>query len=204
MKQTPVSIPFSDACERNKGVIEEAISPFLNTLSSVLEIGSGTGQHAVYFAKQHPRLRWQTSDQTQYINGIEAQLGLCDLSNVIKPLVLNVSQSPWVKTGDTFDGVYTANTLHIMRQNDVEAFFAGLPSVLKRKAYVMLYGPFKYNGKFTSESNARFDQSLRSRNCGSAIRDFEWVNGLAEKAGLRLISDQRMPANNQLIVWQLN
>ena len=204
MNQTPLSIPFSEACERNKDVILETISPILHDLSSVLEIGSGTAQHAVHFARKFTKLAWQTSDQKHYIDGIKAQLSVANLENLPSPLLIDVNQQPWVKSGQQYDGLYSANTLHIMTKADVEAFFTELTSVLKANAYVMIYGPFKYAGKFTSESNAHFDQSLRLRECGSAIRGFEWVNGLAERVGLRLINDHQMPANNQLLVWQLD
>jgi hypothetical protein len=202
MSKTPISLPFSEACERNKDVILDTINPILNQLESVLEVGSGTAQHALHFARENPNLGWQTSDQIDYIDGIEAQLSVAQLSNVYKPFVLDVNQKTWIESEQKYDGIYTANTLHIMTSDDVVAFFDGLPQVLKPQAYVMIYGPFKYSGEFTSESNARFDESLRSRECGSAIRDFESVNKLAENIGLRLVKDHKMPANNQLLIWQ--
>lgn len=195
-------LPFSEACERNKGVILEAISPTLNSLKTVLEIGSGTAQHAVHFAKAHPNLKWQTSDQSQYLEGIEAQLQVADVDNVIAPFELDVTQRPWCQSGQKYDAVYTANSFHIMTEDNVIDFFDGVPNVLNDKATLIVYGPFKYDQKFTSESNQQFDLSLRSRECGSAIRDFEWINSLAEKAGLKLIRDLKMPANNQLLFWQ--
>lgn len=203
MSKTPISLPFSEACERNKDVILDTIGSILSQLKTVLEIGSGTAQHAVHFARHKPDLHWQTSDQIHYIDGIVSQLSVAELANVQSPLVLEVNQQPWIISGERYDAVYTANTFHIMTEDDVSAFFKGLPQVLKPHAYLMVYGPFKYSGEFTSDSNAHFDVSLRSRECGSAIRDFEWVNGQAESIGLHLIEDHRMPANNQLLVWQL-
>lgn len=202
MKKTTLVLPFSEACERNKDVILDKISPVLESLKCVLEIGSGTAQHAVHFARNCPSITWQTSDQEMYIEGIKAQLSLEALENVLPPVVLNVNQTPWLESGETFDAVFTANTFHIMNKYDVQRFFLGLAAVMRPKFKLIVYGPFKYAGKFTSQSNASFDQTLRSREGGSAIRDFEWINYLAEEAGLSLLSDFKMPANNQLLIWQ--
>jgi cyclopropane fatty-acyl-phospholipid synthase-like methyltransferase len=195
-------IPFSEACERNKDAILETISPFLQEASSVLEIGSGTAQHAVYFARNTPHLSWQTSDQAQYIEGISAQLQNAEVANVMAPLQLDVRQTVWCESQQKFDLIYSANTLHIMSWDEVACFFTGLAAVSQPEAYLIFYGPFKYQGEFTSESNRQFDQILRARGVGSAIRDFEEVNQLAQDAGLSLVLDQAMPANNQCIIWQ--
>lgn len=202
MNSLSTVLPFSEACERNKDIILETIAPILDQLESVLEIGSGTAQHAIHFAREKPGLKWQTSDQIQYLEGIEAQIKVAALGNVVRPFVLDVNQRPWCEGAHKYDAVYSANTFHIMTSNDVEQFFSGLPSVMNEGAYLIVYGPFKYSGKFTSESNRDFDYSLRSRECGSAIRDFEWVNDLADSVGLSVQQDQKMPANNQLLVWR--
>jgi len=196
------TLPFSAACERNKDVILDILSPYLQSLDSVLEIGSGTAQHAVYFAKTHPTINWQTSDQEHYIEGIESQLKYAGVNNVLKPLVIDVNQPVWVKPRARYDAIYTANTFHIMTAGDVEAFFNGLNHVLKDNAYLFIYGPFKYQGEFTSDSNQAFDQTLRSRECGSAIRDFEFIDVCAGKSGFVLHKDHKMPANNQLLIFQ--
>jgi len=197
-----LTLPFSEACQRNQSIILDVLEPYFSNIDSVLEIGSGTGQHAVYFSKAKPHLSWQTSDQTNYLEGLNAQLQNANVANIKYPFELNVNQSPWVKEGRRYSGIYTANTFHIMAWSDVQAFFNGLPSVSKDNAYLFVYGPFKYNGAFTSESNSKFDETLRARECGSAIRDFEAVNELAQAAGFDLLSDTPMPANNQCIVWQ--
>lgn len=203
MKKTDVSIeiPFSEACERNKDPILSAIDSYLDRSKSVLEIGSGTAQHAVYFSRVKPHLVWQTSDQSQYLAGIEAQLEVAMVENVLRPLTLDVNQDSWLESQLKYDLVYTANTFHIMAEQDVVAFFCGLPSVMCSDSALVVYGPFKYQGKFTSESNAAFDHRLRDRGVGSGIRDFEWVNELAEGQGLSLAKDQVMPANNQCLIW---
>jgi len=202
-----ITIPFSEACERNKEVILCTIRPYLETVSSVLEIGSGTAQHSIHFAKALTHLQWQTSDQIEYLEGINAALNKAlkadpNLNNVRPPFELNVNQAVWIEDGTRYDAVYTANTFHIMTQPDVEQFFAGLNAVTQVGSYLVVYGPFKYNGKFTSESNRNFDNTLRSRGVGSAIRDFEFVSGLASEQGFELIKDHSMPANNQCSVWQ--
>ena len=197
-----VELPFSAPCERNKDVILDVIRPSLKAVSSVLEVGSGTAQHAIHFAREFPDLDWQTSDQEEYLSGIRAQLANANLNNVLEPLLLDVNQAQWVPNQQRFPLIYTANTLHIMAWSDVCAFFAGLHQVTADKAQLIVYGPFKYGGQFTSESNAEFDESLRSRGMGSGIRDFEAVDELAKASGFKLLIDQKMPANNQCLIWQ--
>lgn len=198
----PEILPFSAACERNKDVILDVINPYLQTAEAVLEIGTGTAQHAIHFARAHPGLVWQTSDQAQYLDGIRAQLNHTQLDNVLPPFQLDVNQPQWGEGVSLYSLVFTANTFHIMTWSDVQAFFKGLHQVINDTATLIVYGPFKYGGAFTSESNVAFDQSLRSRGCGSAIRDFEAVNELAEGIGFKLLADHKMPANNQCVVWQ--
>jgi len=195
-------IPFSGACERNKDVILEVILPYLSKAKTVLEIGSGTAQHAIYFAQNMPHLIWQTSDQKEYLEGINAQLQNADIDNVQRPYELDVNQNHWIENQQRFDLIYTANTFHIMRWSDVCVFFNGLNTVVNTNAVLIVYGPFKYNGKYTSASNQAFDHTLRSRECGSAIRDFESVDELAKEQGFELIKDHSMPANNQCLIWQ--
>jgi len=202
-----INIPFSEACERNKEIILQTIKPYLNKVTTVLEVGSGTAQHAIHFAQTLTHLQWQTSDQLEYLEGINAALSNAEkmhteFDNVIRPFELNVNQAVWDKTGTQYQAVYTANTFHIMGEPDVRQFFAGLGAVTQTDSYLIVYGPFKYANKFTSESNDQFDQTLRSRGVGSAIRDFEWVNSLASEQGFELLNDHSMPANNQCLVWQ--
>ena len=197
-------IPFSAACERNKDPILDVIRPSLQSVQSVLEVGSGTAQHAIHFAGECPNLEWQTSDQEEYLPGIRAQLETTQLSNVLLPLTLDVNQPQWIPDKKRFPLIYTANTLHIMAWSDVCAFFSGLYQVVDSSARLIVYGPFKYDGQFTSESNAEFDENLRSRGVGSAIRDFEEIDQLAKKSGFSLLADHTMPANNQCLIWQSN
>ncbi|EDP99128.1 DUF938 domain-containing protein [Shewanella benthica] len=199
-------VPFSQACENNKAPILEAISQAFSSSNLVLEIGTGTGQHAVYFAQALPHLTWQTSDQAGYIDGINAQLkqacsqGDRATDNLSPPLILDVTQ-PWPLSSHQagIDGIFTANTLHIMAKEMVEAFFIGVGKHLRTQGNLCIYGPFNYAGNYTSESNARFDTWLAQQDPRSAIRDIEWIVQLAETQGLRLVGDHSMPANNRLL-----
>ena len=197
-----LTIPFSEACERNKDAILDVIRPVLNEAQWVLEVGSGTGQHAIYFAAQYPSLRWQTSDQAVFLAGVAAQIVNADLANVEPPAELDVKQPVWFRDSRKFDVIYTANTFHIMGWSEVQAFFDGLAQVSAPSATLVVYGPFKYGGEFTSSSNESFDQNLRARGTFSGIRSFEDVNELANKAGYELVSDTAMPANNQCLIWR--
>jgi len=198
--QVPVQKPFSQACENNKRPILEVLRRHLAGARHVLEIGSGTGQHAVFFAEQLPHLVWQTSDQREHHAGIRQWLEAAGLANVLPPAELEVATRPWPVA--RADAVFSANTAHIMSWVRVEAFVAGVGELLRGGGVFCLYGPFNYGGRYTSESNARFDAWLGARDPASAIRDFEAVDALAAAAGLRLVEDNALPANNRLLVWR--
>jgi cyclopropane fatty-acyl-phospholipid synthase-like methyltransferase len=189
--------PFSQACENNKQPILDHLKPLLQECQHVLEIGSGTGQHAVYFAANMPQIVWQCSDRSENIPGIKSWLADTSLA---PPLTLDVRDSNWPT--QQYDAIFSANTLHIMSWAEVELFFAKVNTHLKPTALLCIYGPFKYHGEFTSPSNADFELWLKGNDPLSGIRDFEAVNLLAQQAGLNLFADHRMPANNQLLVWQ--
>jgi|TARA_R100000656_G_scaffold25525_7_gene22520 SAM-dependent methyltransferase len=192
--------PFSQACENNRQPIFQVLQAVLASSRHVLELGSGTGQHAVYFAPQLPHLIWQTSDLAVNHEAINSWIDEHPAENLRRPLVLDVDQQPWPVTGA--DAVFTANTCHIMSWQSVISLFAGLEKLLQPGAHVVIYGPFNYGGEFTSDSNARFDQMLKQNAPYRGIRDFEAINGLADEAGLTLLDDHAMPANNRLLVWQ--
>lgn len=193
--------PYSESCDQNRDPILSIIEPVLANCSSVLEIGSGTGQHAVYFADKMPHLVWQTSDRIEYLSGIQSWLDDANLKNTPPPLQLDVSQSDWPP--DKFDALFSANTAHIMSWSEVVAFFSGINRLLNKNGKVILYGPFNYNNTYTSDSNARFDYWLKQRDPDSGIRNFEDINNLAAKANLALINDFSMPANNRILYWQM-
>jgi hypothetical protein len=192
--------PYSESCERNQAPILKILQETLTNQQCVLEIASGTGQHAVYFGRALPHLSWQTSELAQNHEGILAWLNEIKLPNVLSPIAINVNDAKWPI--GIVDTVFNANTVHIISWPEVERMFAGIARVLNASGILCLYGPFKYEGKFTSESNARFDTLLRSRNRNSGIRDFEAINRLAETHGLFLVRDVSMPSYNQTLVWQ--
>ncbi|SDQ21161.1 Protein of unknown function [Pseudoxanthomonas sp. CF385] len=191
--------PFAPSCERNQGPILEVLQRHLGDARRVLEIGSGTGQHAVHFAAAMPWLTWQCSDRAEFLPGISLWLEDAALPNTPPAIVLDVD-GPWPRAA--FDTVFTANSLHIMGWPQVEAFFAGVDAVLEPRGLLVVYGPFNYGGEFTSESNRAFEQWLKDRDPASGIRDIEAVDALARSIGLRLIEDNAMPANNRCLVWQ--
>lgn len=189
---------FSQACVNNRQPILEVLRVAFAGVARVLEIGSGTGQHGVYFAEHMPWLYWQTSDLVENHASINAWVDDCQFSNLGRPLTLDVSDTPWpLETADV-DAVFTANTCHIMPWSAVVTLFAHLPAAARRLA---IYGPMKYQGKFTTESNRHFDQWLKLRAAHQGIRDFEAIEALARQQGFVLSKDYDMPANNQLLVW---
>jgi len=195
--------PFAAACERNRDPIAAVLPLALSDRVAVLEIGSGTGQHAVHFAAAMPRLTWQCSDRAEHLPGIRMWLDDAQLPNTPAPIELDVMQLPWqLPHSRLFDAAFSANTLHIMDWAAVQAFFAGLDAALRRDATLIVYGPFNYGGAYTSDSNRDFDGWLKARDPHSGIRDFEAVDALAQAIDLRLVEDVAMPANNRCLVWR--
>lgn len=190
---------FSVACERNREPILAVLRDRFAHCRRVLEIGSGTGQHAVFLAAHLPHLVWQTSDLPENHASISAWMQEARLPNVLAPLSLDVS-GEWPE--NSFDAVFSANTCHIMSWRDVEHMFEGIGRTLQAGGMLCIYGPFKYGDRFTSASNAQFDAMLRAQAAHMGIRDFEAIDRLAAAQGLVLQDDVAMPANNQLLVWQ--
>ncbi|MYM63817.1 DUF938 domain-containing protein [Pseudomaricurvus sp. HS19] len=191
--------PFSQACENNKQPILEVLQRHLTAPGSVLEIGSGTGQHAVWFAGNLPHLQWQTSDLVENHPGIRAWLAEYEGENLDAPIALDVAARDWPLS--EFDAVFTANTAHIMAWPEVLAMLDGVAQLLVPGGLLIVYGPFNYNGRFTSESNARFNDWLLEQAPHRAIRDFEVVCEEAGNRGLQLLEDVAMPANNRCLVF---
>lgn len=189
-----------EASERNKKPILRVLRQVLPGGGTVLEIGSGTGQHAVCFGAGFPDLVWQTSDLRENHGDIRAWLDEAGLDNVRPPLTLDVAAEQWPK--GRVEAVFSANTAHIMSWPQVEAMLRGAGPILADGGVFCLYGPFNYDGNYTSESNAAFDRFLKDRDPQSGIRDFEAMNELMKKAGLVLWRDYAMPANNHLLVWK--
>jgi cyclopropane fatty-acyl-phospholipid synthase-like methyltransferase len=195
----PTHKPFAQACEDNKGPILEVLAPLLADARRLLEIGSGTGQHAAHFGGCLPHLTWQTSDVAENLPGVRLWLAEAGLPNLPPPIELGVT-GDW-PSGD-YDAAFSANTVHIMGDAEVAALFAGLPKVLTPGAPFALYGPFNYGGRYTSDSNARFDQWLKTRDPASGIKDRDHLAALGEAQGLALAEDHPMPCNNRILVFR--
>lgn len=189
--------PYSEACERNREPILVQLKRILGRSSLVLEIGSGTGQHAAYFAPDLSHLVWQPSDLAVNLPGIREWVAEARAPNLREPVVLNVDEA-WPDVDP--DAAYSANTCHIMSWRQVERLFVGLGRMRRLETFV-LYGPFKYGGQHTSESNERFDAMLRAREPASGVRDSEAIVALARSNRLQLAEDIPMPANNRLLVF---
>lgn len=192
--------PCAIACERNRAPIFSVIEPLFAENRAVLEIGSGTGQHAVFFAERLPHLTWYTSDLRECHAGIRAWVEDASLQNLKPPVELDVLQGAWPALD--VDAVFSANTAHIMHWQAVQRMFAGIGRLLPAGGRFVLYGPFNYNGQYTSESNEKFDGWLKARDPGSSIRHFEDLDELAERSGMLFQNDFEMPANNRILYWQ--
>ena len=191
--------PFAESSEQNKDVILEVLTQVFEEPGQVLEIGSGTGQHAVYFSEKLPHLHWQPSDVADNLPGIRMWLEESDCDNLADCTEIDLQKHEFPQ--QAYDYVFTANTVHIVSWPLVQAMFAGVGQALKPGGRFVIYGPFNYEGKFTSESNARFDQWLKQRDPASGIRHFEELVKLAEGNEMVLLRDFEMPVNNRVLVW---
>ncbi len=191
--------PFSQACENNKEPILQVLRVELDGIEQLLELGSGTGQHARYFVEHLPQLLWQPSDVADNISAIESWRVDYPADNLPPPQVVDVRSKDWGV--EIPAAIFTANSLHIMAWSAVESLFEYLGRHAPAGNRLCVYGPFNYGGTYTSDSNARFDEWLAQQSPDSAIRDFERVDKLAGQAGYQLHADHAMPANNRLLVW---
>ena len=192
-------LPFSQACENNKEPILKVLKEYISDQESLLEIAGGTGQHGEFFEKSFPNLLWQTSDLPSAVADLNLRISETSLQNLPPALTLDVNDSNWnVKK---YELLFTANSLHIMSEKSVENFFSKIPNILQQNALVFIYGPFKYGGKFTTKSNAEFNEWLKEKDLRSGVRDFEVISELAVSVGLSLVADVQMPSNNQLLVF---
>ncbi|MGI9250396.1 MAG: DUF938 domain-containing protein [Pseudohongiellaceae bacterium] len=210
------SLPFSQASENNKRPILDILKRHLSGKSRLLEIGGGTGQHAVFFAEQFPGLIWQSSDVADNVASLNQRIAASALPNLPSAIALDVNDPPQLTGAEgslaspraghpasaNYEAVFSANSLHIMSMDSVVNFFSTVGGCLGAGGLLLVYGPFKYGGEFTTDSNAQFDIWLKQRDPVSGVRDFERVNALAVAEGLSLAEDNAMPANNQLLVWR--
>jgi SAM-dependent methyltransferase len=192
-------LPFSAACERNKDPILEVLRICFADRAHVLEIGSGTGQHAVHFARALAHLTWHPTEQLMYLADLSERVKLEGSANLRPPALLDVRQAVWPLR--TADAVFTANTLHIMSWPEVMALFRGIGAILAPGGVFCAYGPFRYDGRYTSDSNREFDLMLQERDPDSGLRDINAITSLAGQYGLRLDADHDLPAHNRLLVF---
>lgn len=194
------SLPYSQAAENNREPILAVLRRLLADVESVLEIGSGTGQHAVAFSAALPHLFWQPTEHPAALPMLKPRCEASSHDNLGAPLPLDILD--WPETFAWPQALYTANTLHIVGTDTVRALFDTCAVRGQPGTRLLVYGPFNYQGRYTSESNAQFDVWLKQRDPASGIRDFEWVDTLAEQAGYALLDDVAMPANNRLLCWE--
>src|SRR6184192_1206517 len=200
LSQTRAVPAFSEACERNRGPILEVLTRALASIRSVLEIGSGTGQHAVHFPAALPHLSWQPTELSCQLAPLAERIRLEGTPNLRAPIALDAREHPWPVA--PVDAVFSANTLHIMAWSAVRAFVRGVGGCLAAPGVLCVYGPFRFRGQYTSDSNAQFDGWLKARDPDSGIRDFEALDALARAQGLVFTADHPMPANNRTLVWR--
>ena len=190
---------YSPAAEKNKGPILEALRERLPLRAHVLEVGSGSGQHALHFTEALPKLRWQPTERHNGLTALAANLAAVGRATILPPLALDLVSGPW--PAGPFDAVYAANVMHIVSVPLGEALLRGAASVLREGGQLLLYGPYKFGGTFTTESNAEFDRWLKAQDPASGVREFEAVARVAETAGLELGDNRAMPSNNQLLCF---
>ena len=193
-------LPFAQSAENNREAILAQLPRLLGERRSVLEIGAGTGQHAVAFASALDQVHWQPTEHPDTLATLRPRCEAAALANLAAPVALDIAAGPWPSVWP--DAVYTANTLHIVSRELVKQLFRSLGEHATPGTRLLVYGPFNYGGAFTTPSNERFDAWLRERNPVSGLRDFEWVDGLAQAAGYELVDDVTMPANNRFLCWE--
>ncbi len=191
---------YSEACERNQQPILDVLQHYLQPSHRVLEIGSGSGQHALFCVEQLQHNHWQPSELPGNLAALQHNLSLFNLSGIRSPIPLDVSMPP--RFSHAYDLLFTANTLHIMSWSSVQDLIRLAGEIIAPEGFMVVYGPFRYQNAYTSPSNAAFDQWLKQRDPQSGIRDFEALESLANDANLFLLKDWTMPANNQCLVWQ--
>ncbi len=192
--------PYAESCTQNQQVILEVLKTLFIDAGEVLEIGSGTGQHAVFFSENLPHLNWQPSDLEAEHAGMKMWFADIEHNRIQMPLVLDVDMHKW--DVEKKDYIFTANTTHIISAEQTENMFKHIGKCLKSGGLFAQYGPFNYKGEYTSESNANFDVWLKQRNALSCIKDFEVIEKLANENFMSLLDDIEMPANNRILVWK--
>lgn len=194
------NLPYSQACENNKGPILDILRTVFDAPGTVLEIGTGTGQHAVHFARALPYLQWQPTDHPEAAHIARPRLEQAALPNLRSISALDVSNPDWSEEAFTY--AFSANTAHIMAWDEVEQMVRHIGERLPAEGAFCLYGPFNQDGQYSSDSNRLFDQHLRARAPHMGIRNLEDIETVAESVGLALTENHAMPANNRLLVFK--
>jgi len=192
--------PFAPSCERNRDPIRDVLKRVLTGSGLLLEVGSGTGQHAAYLAKDFPAYKWQPTDLPENLEVINAWAVESDTDNILPALALDLRKHDWPV--ESADAILCINTIHIVSWRLVENLFRGAGKVLKPGRVMYVYGPFEYSDHPLEPTNAEFNEWLKMRDPKSGIRKFEDVNRLAQENGLVLEGDEAMPANNRSIWWR--
>jgi len=190
--------PFSQAAENNKEPILDVLSGYLTAPGDLLEIGAGTGQHAIWLAPYFPQVCWTPSEQPENLDGLNQWLGESPSDNLTEPVMLRV-EGDW--PDHTYRYIFTANTFHIMSRPLVERCIARVCDLLSPDGRFVVYGPFNYQGTYTSDSNRQFDLALKARDLAMGLRDQEWVVERFAAHGRSLLGDHEMPANNRVLAF---
>ena len=191
--------PFAESSEQNKEPILEILKSEFADCHRILEVGSGTGQHAVFFSEQLPHLQWICSDLEENHAGIQMWLDEARHNNLEGPLLLDARED-WPQL--QVDAVFSANAIHIMSWQAVQGMIKNIGKVLTSGGKLCLYGPFMVNGQHTADSNAQFDVWLKNRDPLSGIRDVTDLTTLLNLQNMELVNDYEMPVNNRILVWQ--
>ena len=191
---------FSQAADNNKTPILNTLREWLSNGELVLEIGSGSGQHAIHIANTLSKIRWQPTEHPGVLPILTKNISSFGSTNILTPQSLDLAAVEW--PAESVDCVYAANVIHIVAETLGRKLIETAAEILGAGGLLALYGPFKYQGDFTTTSNAEFDDWLKDRNPKSGIRDFEWVMELAKDSGLTFVEDRSMPANNQFLAFR--
>ena len=191
---------FSQAADNNKSVIAEVLGDWLPVRASVLEIGSGSGQHAIHIGRTLTHVSWQPTEHPDRLEILASNLARYAPSSVRTPLRLDLAEHEWPNC--SVDCVFSANVIHIVSEPLGERLIVGGAQAAGANGLFVLYGPFTYHGEFTTDSNRDFDQWLKDRDEKSGIRSIEWVERIAEREGMTLVEDREMPANNQCLIFR--
>ena len=198
---------FFPATQRNRNCIGDVISRVSQKVGTILEIGSGSGEHGVEFQKRFPEITWQTSDpKLLHRKSISAWINYEKINLIMpQPLAIDVEVTPWVipsKIISSLQGIVSINLIHVISFNCTKSLFKESGKLLKKGQYIMLYGPFKIDNDFTSKSNYLFDKTLKMQNKIWGIRNLNNIDEEGKKNGFIQEEIIFMPANNFSLIYR--